>query len=275
MLSFNNKKRSIPVLGGSIVKDVKPFKMRRMMNKNERLYVKCFPGASIDDMLDYGKPSLIRRNPEVIIYHAGTNSLRTEDEPRQIVNDIITETKGMKSESNEIFISSIVTRNDKYNDKGSEVNELLKLQCSKLDLGYIDNSNITNDCLNKSGIHLTLHSFFNVYFSLHNQIQSTWRKYYLMSYLLFLLHSLRNPYRKADKPKLAEGIEKFVKEHSSTDKSESTLYITDETLIDSKVENCDKEKQVHGTTTTTDSHGDSNHHYVLDGGSLLHLICWA
>ena len=30
--------------------------------------------------------------------------------------------------------------------------------------------------------------------------------------------------RKADKPKLAEGIEKFVKEHSSTDKSESTLY---------------------------------------------------
>ena len=80
--------------------------------------------------------------------------------------------------------------------------------------------------------------------------------------------------READKPKLAEGIEKFVKEHSSTDKSGSTLYIT-ETLIDSKVENCDKEKQVHGTTTTTDSYGDSNHQYVLHGGSLLHRICWA
>ena len=76
--------------------------------------------------------------------------------------------------------------------------------------------------------------------------------------------------RKADKPKLAGGIEKF-----STHKSESTLDITDETLIDSKVENYDKEKQVHGTTTTTDSYADSNHQYVLDGGSLLHRICWA
>ena len=70
------------------------------MNKNERLYVKCFPGASINDMLDYGKPSL-RRNPDVIIYHAGTNSLKTEDKPRKIVKDIITQTKGMKSDSND------------------------------------------------------------------------------------------------------------------------------------------------------------------------------
>ena len=51
---YTNKKRSITVLGDSIVKDVKPFKMRRMMNKNERLYVKCFSGVSINDMLDNG-----------------------------------------------------------------------------------------------------------------------------------------------------------------------------------------------------------------------------
>ena len=76
--------------------------------------------------------------------------------------------------------------------------------------------------------------------------------------------------RKADKPKLAEGI---VKEHSSADKSESTLYTT-ETLTDSNVQNCDKEKQVHGTKTITDSYGDSYHQYVLDGGSLLPRICW-
>ena len=52
------------------------------------------------------------------------------------------------------MISSIVIRKDKLNDKGRKVNDFLKIQCSELGLGYIDNNNITNDCLNKSGIHL-------------------------------------------------------------------------------------------------------------------------
>ena len=108
-----------------------------MINKNEILYVKCFPGASITDLLDYGKPSL-RKNPTVIIYHAGTNSLSTEDEPRKIANEIKAQTIDMKSDSNEIFINSIVIRKDKLNDEGRKVNDFLKIQC----------------CLNKSGIHL-------------------------------------------------------------------------------------------------------------------------
>ena len=61
---------------------------------------------------------------------------------------------------------------------------------------------------------------------LHNQIQSTWRKYYFMSYLLFLFHCLRPILlRRADKPKLVEGIVNIVKENSSTDKSEHTLLL--------------------------------------------------
>ena len=50
------------------------------------------------------------------------------------------------------------------------------------------------------------------------------------------------------------------------------IVYTAETL---NVENCDKEKQVHGTKTITDSYANLNHQYVLDGGSLLHRICWA
>ena len=152
---FNNNKRSITVLGDSIVKDVKPFKMKRMLDKNDRLYVKCFPGANVTDMIDYSKPSL-RRKPNVIIYHAGTNSLNTEEQPNKIAKDIIKQAIDMKTDHNKIFISSILFRNDKLNEKGMIVNDFLKIKCSDLDLCYIDNSNITNAHLNKSGIHLNM-----------------------------------------------------------------------------------------------------------------------
>ena len=152
-MESKKNKRSITVLGDSIVKDVKPFKMKRMMEKNDRLYVKCFPGANVCDMVDYSKPSL-RRNPNVIIFHAGTNSLNTEEEPSKIAGDITKQVIDMKTEHNEVFISSILNRNDKLNEKGKKVNEFLKLNCSVVGLGYIDNSNITNTYLNKSGIHL-------------------------------------------------------------------------------------------------------------------------
>ena len=62
-----------------------------------------------------------------------------------------------------------------------------------------------------------------------------------------------------------------MKENSSSDKSEQTLY----TAVTLNVENCDKEKREHVTKTITDSYADLNHQYVLDGGSLLHRICGA
>ena len=127
--------------------------MKRMMEKHNRLYVKCFPGANVCDMVDYSKPSL-RRNPNVFIFHAGTNSLNTVEEPNKIAGDITKQVIDMKTEHNEVFISSILKGNDKLNEKGKKVNEFLKLYCSVVGLGYIDNSHITNAYLNKSGIHL-------------------------------------------------------------------------------------------------------------------------
>ena len=117
--------------------------------------MKCFPGANVTDMIDYSKPSL-RRKPNVIIYHAGTNSLNTEEQPNKIAKDIIKQAIDMKTDHNKIFISSILFRNDKLNEKGMIVNDFLKIKCSDLDLCYIDNSNITNANLNKSGIHLNM-----------------------------------------------------------------------------------------------------------------------
>ena len=141
------------MLGDSIVKDIKPFKMKSMMEKNDRLYVKCFPGATVNDMIDYSKPSL-RHKPDIIVYHAGTNNLNTEDEPKVIANNIIQQANEMKTDTNEIFISSLIVRSDILNEKGMKVNDFLQIKSSEYGLRYIDNSNVIKKHLNKSGIHL-------------------------------------------------------------------------------------------------------------------------
>ena len=54
-MESKKNKRSITVLGDSIGKDVKPIKMKRMMEKNDRLYVKCFPGANVSYWYKFAK----------------------------------------------------------------------------------------------------------------------------------------------------------------------------------------------------------------------------
>ena len=62
--------------------------MKRMLSTNDKLYAKSFPGAGTNDMADFIKPTL-RRNPEIIVYHADTNNLRVDDELENIASDII------------------------------------------------------------------------------------------------------------------------------------------------------------------------------------------
>ena len=61
----------------------------------------------------------------------------------------------LKTEENEVIISSIVGRKDNFNEKGRKVNNLLKSKCTENDLGYIENTNIkVHKHLNGSGLHL-------------------------------------------------------------------------------------------------------------------------
>ena len=60
----------------------------------------------------------------------------------------------MKSNENEIIISRIVIRKDELNAKGIEVNDFLKIKCIESYFLFCDNSNISSDYLNASGLHL-------------------------------------------------------------------------------------------------------------------------
>ena len=53
-----------------------------------------------------------------------------------------------------ITISSLLTRSDKEGEKVAEVNNKLKLLCSEKNFSFLLHSNIDQECLNKSGLHL-------------------------------------------------------------------------------------------------------------------------
>ena len=128
----SNKKRQITILGSSII-------------KNERIYIKSFSVAKVRDLVDYSSPSPSQ---------GGSNDLPTIKSPEEITNELIELATDLKTTENEVIVSSIVTRNDKHNEKGIKVNKLLKIKCSELSLGFIDNSNIGIKHLNNSGLHL-------------------------------------------------------------------------------------------------------------------------
>ena len=63
------------VLGDSILKDVKGYKMKSATNHQANIYVKSFTGATVDDMDSYVLPSK-KFNPDIVVLHFGTNDLK-------------------------------------------------------------------------------------------------------------------------------------------------------------------------------------------------------
>lgn len=148
------KKRTISIIGDSMVKDIKGFKMRNGMKNREKIYIKCFPGATTQCMEDYVKPSL-KHKPDIILLHVGTNDLRSSKSAEMIAKEVINLSIKIKNQENEVIISSIISRNDSLDQKGLHVNTFLKELCVEHNLLYCDNSGISkNHHLNSNGLHL-------------------------------------------------------------------------------------------------------------------------
>ena len=151
----DKKKRTVTIMGDSMVNNVKAHKLKKRMNSNERVYVKAFPGATTEDMCDYVRPSL-KRNPDLIVLHVGTNNLRSESPAKRIAEDIIKLALNMKSNTNDVMVSGIVDRSDdvKLSAKALQVNDILNEECKMHSLHYICNKNIdSGKHLNGGGLH--------------------------------------------------------------------------------------------------------------------------
>ena len=149
----NKNKRSITVIGDSIIKGIEARRMRHDLTPGDKIYIKSFPGATIECMEDYVKPT-IKHNPTTFVLHVGTNDLRAEKSPEDIATKIICLAESLKTATNKIIVSSVTARNDNLNEKGKNVNCFLKKLCNEKAILYCDNSNISRNCLNGSGLHL-------------------------------------------------------------------------------------------------------------------------
>ena len=121
----------ITILGDSIVKDLQSHKMKRSEQaRNEKLFVKSISGTTVADMIDYARPT-VRKEPDLIVLHAGTNDLCSNKTADNIASDVMKLALELKPEKNEVLISSILFRHDspELNDKGNATNLILKAEC--------------------------------------------------------------------------------------------------------------------------------------------------
>ena len=157
-----SKSRTITILGDSILKDIKSYKIRHGLKTNDRVYVKSFSGANIKDMHEYAIPST-RHNPNFIALHVGTNDLRSTKSSNDIAQEIIELGMKIKTEENDIIISAIVAGKDdnKLEEKRRKVNEILKSKTSELGLGFIEHNEIKPQIhCNYGGLHLNFDGTF-------------------------------------------------------------------------------------------------------------------
>ena len=125
-----------------------------MSNKDTKVTVRSFPGATTKDMLDYMKPT-IREAPQDIIVHVGTNDLRSKS-PTEVADAIVSLCSEIDGQlpSTRISISEITSRTDckNLNSKAQEVNKLLYSACQSRNWPIIMHK-LDDSCLNSRGLH--------------------------------------------------------------------------------------------------------------------------
>ena len=91
----------------------------REVSRDDSVKIRCHPGATTDDIIDYIRPT-VRKRPDMIIIHTGTNDIQNKVNTFQKVRKVITTIKEIDV-NNEIQIAfSIVIHLDDQ-DFGEEI----------------------------------------------------------------------------------------------------------------------------------------------------------
>ena len=108
-------------LGDSIVKNVYGNAITKPIKHKKHVVVKHFSGAKIENMKHYVKPTQ-EKQPAQITIHIGTNDLSGNKNSDEIANEIVEFSNSIKASENNIVVSSIISRKDRFNNKTKEVN---------------------------------------------------------------------------------------------------------------------------------------------------------
>ena len=82
--------------------------------------------------------------------------MRRQEQPVEIACEIADLASIIKSKKNEVVVSGIVPRKDRFRDKAKETNESLLAICASRNIPFINHGNIdTRTHINGGGLHLT------------------------------------------------------------------------------------------------------------------------
>ena len=163
-----SEKKSVIILGDSMTHNIQG----RKLSKEKHVVSKSFSGCTVEDMSDFVKPFL-RRTPDEIILHIGTNNLST-DEPTQLGEKIVDLARFIERESpsTKLTVSSLIARKDNLDRKVKNVNKTLRSFCNSNGWTFISNENIDASCINKGGLHLNRKGVYKLAGNFRNHINS-------------------------------------------------------------------------------------------------------
>ena len=129
------------------------YKLNNYLNAG-RAVRKYFPGASPNDIANFSKHILNKEKFDVVVIHAGTNSL-----PRDNINDIAKEIYNIVKVCHdhgvkEVLVSGVIFRNN-LTSKITQLNNHIESNTKAYDFMYINNDNINADDIWRDNIHLS------------------------------------------------------------------------------------------------------------------------
>ena len=127
----------------------------REVSRDNSVKIRCHPGATTDDIIDYVRPTA-RKKPDMIIIHTGTNDIQNKVNTLQKVRKVITTIKEIDvNNERKITFSNVIHRDDQnFEEDIKEINRKLENLCKGKGIKFINNTNIDCSCLNRSKLHL-------------------------------------------------------------------------------------------------------------------------
>ena len=133
-----NRKKALIV--DAIVKNIDGWRLNKKMKSS--VAVKSIAGATIKNMRRHIKGCLEDNSPDSVVLHVGTNNIKNKESIEDIANNIMDDAIFIRIEKTNVFVSDATVRNDRLNDKGKNVNSLLKCRCDEEKICFVDNTNI-------------------------------------------------------------------------------------------------------------------------------------
>ena len=121
----------------------------------QKIVLKSFPGANTEDMWEYIKPT-IKRKPDNVILHVGTNDLKKDVTVEEVAENIIKLATSSFLSGTKIAISGLVPRNDNLSERCDYLNDYLHKACAERNIAFINHYHCMDRYrhLNKSKLHL-------------------------------------------------------------------------------------------------------------------------